>query len=252
MTNPVQPSFDADAKRIIKIILSIFETGTFEPDYGAVSVLADNHGITYGAHQATDGGESALDKIVARYIELLGAYGPDLVPFQDRLRADATTASSPGNIEAWVHDLMAILEKAGDEDPLMAQAQEEIFETHYWVPAAEQFRDMQLATPLAMLICYDSTIHSGKQGIGIIRRKFPENPPAKGGDEQAWVLAYLRARRAWLLSMPKTVDTVYRIDSMARLAGYEIIGEGMPRKVDGGNWALDAPVEVQRPRATIT
>ncbi len=231
--------FDNDNKRIIKIILSIFETGTFEPDYGSVTVLNDKHGITYGAHQSTDGGESSLDKICARYIELGGIYAADIAPFMDRLRADATTASTPDNIEGWVLDLMGILARAGDEDPLMAQAQEEVFETEYWQPALQQFLDMGLATPLAMLVCYDSTIHSGKKGIGRIRKMFPEGPPATGGDEEAWTVAYLRARRSWLMSIERLQVTVYRIDSMLELART-------------GNWNLDTPVAIQKPRATVS
>ena len=231
--------FDTDKKRIIKAILSVIETGTTWANYGSVTVLNDGAGITYGAHQSTDGGESSLDKIIAKYIELGGLFGPELEPFQARLANDETTSATPGNIPRWVQDLMAILEKAGDTDPLMAQAQEEIFETHYWIPAASQAREMGFVTPLAWLVCYDSTIQSGLKGIGIIRRMFPESPPANGGDEKAWVKAYLHKRRKWLLTLPQARDSVYRVDSILAL-------------VEEGAWDLKTPVHFKKPRATIS
>lgn len=231
--------FDFDKKRIIKAILSVFETGTTFADYGVVTVLADGAGITYGAHQSTDGGESSLDKIVIRYIELGGVYADDLAPFLNRLENDETTSADPNAIPAWVQSLMTILERAGDSDPLMAQAQEEVFESHYWEPAAKQADGMDLKTALAWLVCYDSTIHSGSRGIGIIRRRFVEGPPSSGGDERAWVKAYLDARRQWLLTIPHAASTVYRIDSMLAL-------------LEAGNWELNAPVKIQKPRATIS
>ncbi len=242
MTTPLP--FSDDKKRIIKTILGLFETGKTEADFGSVTVLDDGAGITYGAHQSTDGGESSLDKIVALYIAKGGRFRLELVPYLGRLAADATTTATPGAVPPWVADLMAILERAGDEDPIMAEAQEEVFESHYWEPAAAQAAEMGLETPLAWLVCYDSTIHSGQNGIARIRSRFPELPPSRGGDEVDWVLAYLGARRGYLLSIPHAAGTVYRIDSMLQIALAEFDGVG-------GNWDLDPPVRIQKPRARI-
>ncbi len=238
--------FPADKKRIIKTIVGLFETGRTTADYGAVTKLDDGAGLTYGAHQSTDGGESSLDKIARLYISKGGRLGPQLEPYLERLAADATTregniGATPEDVGGWVGELMAILERAGDEDPLMAEAQEEVFESHYWRPAAEQAEAMGLVTPLAWLVCYDSTIHSGSKGIGRIRAKFPEGPPANGGDEREWVIAYLDARLAWLAGHSRAAvrATTYRIDSLLRLAA-------------DGQWGLDAPVPIQKPRAEVS
>jgi len=236
-----------DQKRVIKAIVGLFETGSTAPDYGAVTILDDGAGVTYGAHQSTDGGESSLDKIVDLYIERGGLYAADLAPYVDRLHADATASASPGNIAEWVDDMMTTLARAGYGDPIMALAQEQVFESHYWEPSAEQAEAMGLVTPLAWLVCYDSTIHSGREGIGRIRRRFPERPPADGGDEREWVLAYLDARRAYLATHSRAAvrATVYRIESMQHVACAEYQGIG-------GNWDLETPVHIPRPRAEIT
>lgn len=258
--DPAAPAlpFPADRKRIIKTIVGVFETGpgaaSGRPDYGAVTVLDDGAGITFGAHQATDGGESSLDKIVARYIDKGGALAADLAPYVERLAANATAkaaeagaiGATPAEVRAagggWVGDLMEILEEAGDSDPIMALAQEEIFESHYWRPAAAQAAAMGLALPLSWLVCYDSTIHSGRDGISRIRAKFPEAPPSGGGDEHAWTVAYLQARRAWLAGHSRAAvrGTVYRIDSLLDLAAG-----------DAAAWDLAPPVAITKPRCTV-
>lgn len=232
MTTP----FDPDRKRIIKAVVSLVETGSVHSNYGAVTVLDDGAGITYGAHQSTDGGESSLDRIVQLYVDIKGVYAEDLRPYLARLRADATTSSTPGAIKPWVADLMAILALAGD-DPIMGAAQEAIFEDHYWKPAAEQATAMGLVLPLSWLVCYDSTIHSGRGGIARIRRRFKELPPSKGGDERAWTRAYIRERGAYLAEIGLGW-TSYRVDVLRALD-------------EAGNWGLVTPFEVARPRATI-
>lgn len=228
--------FDPDRKRIIKAVLSLVETGTVHANYGAVTVLDDGAGITYGAHQSTDGGESSLDKIVSLYVDINGEYAEDLRPYLVRLRADATTTSTPGAIEPWVAELMALLALAGN-DPIMGAAQEAIFEEHYWKPAAEQAEAMGLVDALPWLACYDSTIHSGRGGIARVRRRFAELPPSRGGCERAWTRAYLRERRAMLVEIGLEWTT-YRIDILDALE-------------EAGNWDLATPFEVARPRATI-
>jgi chitosanase len=68
-------------------------------------------------------------------------------------------------------------------------------------------------------VIYDTCIHSGPGGVANIRARFPEASPARGGDEKAWISAYIRARRAWLLSHPNPIvqKTVYRMDALEEL-----------------------------------
>lgn len=233
---------NADKKRIIQSILSVFETGKTEPDYGALVILDDGAGITYGKHQSTDRSGS-LDQIVLRYIDRGGLFASALTPYVSKLAGNETVGADPKNPSSWpswLKELTDLLRRAGS-DPVMQKAQDDIFDEVYWTSAAAQAKDMKLVLPLSWLICYDSTIHSGSNGIARIRKMFPESPPSGGGDERDWAVAYLQARRSWLASHEKAIlrDTVYRIDAILKMA-------------EDGNWNLDTPIVIAKPRATVT
>jgi chitosanase len=237
--DPTMSIISPDTKRVIQSILSVFETGKPEGAYDAVTVLSDGAGISYGKHQATDKSDT-LDAIVYRYLDLGGVYAKELRSYLDRLESDATASQDPSNLEPWVTSLMELLATAARKDAKMRVAQDQIFDELYWRPAADQALAMKLELPLSWLVCYDTTIHSGPGGITRIRKLFPERPPSAGGDEKAWVVAYLYARRGWLLEHPNPVvqATVYRIDAMLDL-------------VDAANWELATPIQISKPRAVV-
>jgi chitosanase len=230
-------------KPVIQSILSVFETGKPEGDYGAVAVLHDGAGISYGLHQVTDRAGQGLDEVVRRYIVADGArYADELAPYLPRLERDDTAAVDPDNLPAWVVDLMDLLSDAGRQDPVMQRVQDGVFDERYWQPAVDQCVEMQLELPLSWAVVYDSCIHSGPSGVGRIRRRFPEGPPSKGGDEQAWVVAYLAARYEWL--------STHQNAAVRRSAQRILQLQGL---VEAGNWQLDTPFTFGRPySATIT
>jgi len=227
-----------EKKKVIDQVLSVFETGSSEPSYSKVVFLDDGAGITYGKHQSTDGG-GALDQIVMKYIDYGGKYADELRQYLPLLADDETTKANPDDLPKSVKELMNLLQAAG-EDPLMQAAQDKVFDEHYWDPAISQAWDMGLTLPLSWLVCYDSTIHSGSNGIARIRKRFAALPPSRGGDEKRWTKAYLEARRAWLASHPNPVvqNTVYRIDSMLQL-------------IEDDNWMLDVPFILLKPKRMI-
>jgi len=69
----------------------------------------------------------------------------------------------------------------GRADPVMHAAQDAVFDSDYWVPSVESCREMGLTLPLSYAVMYDTYIHSGPKGIGVIRQGFEQAPPAKGG-----------------------------------------------------------------------
>jgi chitosanase len=131
---------------------------------------------------------------------------------------------------------MQTLRTAG-ADPLMQRAQDEVFDRDYFAPAVNLAQQIGLKTALGLLVVYDSCIHSGPGGVTMIRQKFAEKSPANGGDEKAWVLAYIRTRRNWLATHSMTVlhATVYRMDALKAIA-------------DAGNWDLATPLTVRGQR----
>lgn len=221
--------------RAIHGALSVFETGRAPSAraYATVSVLRDGAGISYGLHQSTDRANS-LDAIASRYLALKGLYAEELRPMLGHLASnDSTKLVAGGPYPAWAQLLMRTLSKAGG-DPIMQRAQDEIFDELYLKPALREADDAGLTTALGALVMYDTAIQSGEGRIKTHRKAFPEKSPRNGGDEHAWIEAYLRTRGAWLLasSNPLVRASVYRVDSLLSLA-------------KAGLWALPLPLKIR-------
>jgi hypothetical protein len=213
-------------------IVSVFETGVPQGDPTRASVLADGAGITYGLHQATDGSDS-LDAILLEYDALGGTYARELRVWWPWLAEDGTRLENPLLLSSRCEQLLADLRRAG-KDPVMRAAQEAVFARLYWEPAMAQCDALGLVEPLSRTAIYDLAIQSGLARLAQLRLAFPELPPYRGGDERAWTLSLLRARRAFLLRSTREVvrKSVYRVDALEQLARE-------------GRWTLDAPFMVR-------
>lgn len=225
-------------KSAIDKILSIFETGKLptKEAYSTCTILKDGAGISYGMHQATDKSGS-LDKILSEYIKNGGVYADKLKEFQVKLSNNETTLS--GSLQQlWVLDLIKTLKLAG-ADPIMQSAQDKIFNDLYWEPAVERANACKLNMPISFLTLYDTSIHSGPAGIEKIRSMFPQFPPSKGGDEKEWVLAYINARKNYLLSSSNQLvrNSSYRIDEIKNL-------------YDSKNFELKLPITIRGVKIT--
>ena len=226
MADPVSP----EQKRIINACLSINETGKLPSPqaYSTVTVLSDGAGISYGIHQSTDRSGS-LDAIVMRYIDLGGSMANQFKPFLADLSANFSIAVDPKNLPQHVKDLENLLATAG-KDPVMQKAQDQVFDENYWVPAVQRGVAMNLTSALAYLALYDTCIHSGPSRIDALRKSFPERAPSTGGDEHAWVVAFLNARYNWLKanSNPLVQKSADRVTAILKIA-------------QAGNWTLATP-----------
>jgi chitosanase len=224
-------TFTADQKRAIDSVLSIFETGRVPTaaSYATCTILADGAGISYGKHQCTDAAGS-LDLVVKKYIELGGAHAEAMKAFLPHLAANASTKEPPkGPWSATTTNLVNLLKTAG-ADPVMQRAQDEVFDSNYFLPAVNHANQIGLTKALSLLVVYDTCIHSGPGGVTMIRNMFAAKSPANGGSEEEWVKAYLNARRNWLATHQMAVlhGTVYRMDALLAL-------------VQAGNWTLALP-----------
>ncbi len=221
-------------KKVIDSVLTIFETGRLPSPsaYATCAILSDGAGISYGKHQSTDR-SGTLDKIVDLYIAKGGKQADELKQFVPKLALNETAKLDPKNIPSWAKYLMGVLKTAG-ADPVMQAAQDEVFDANYWVPAMGHVQRIGLQTGLGALVVYDTCIHSGSGGVAIIRARFPEAAPCNGGDEKAWVMAYIKARREWLAANknPIVQRTVYRMDAFSEIAR-------------SGNWELATPLTVR-------
>lgn len=104
-----------------------------------------------------------------------------------------------------------LLRDAGRNDPVMRQVQDDFFDKRYFQPAMSWADNNGFTLPLSALVIYDSFIHSGSI-LGFLRKRFPELPPAKGGNERAWISQYVDARQNWLATADNKLlhSTVYR------------------------------------------
>ena len=222
-------------RHAINCIISVFETGRV-PNPGAYStctILPDGAGISYGMHQSTDRAGS-LDNIVKRYIELGGAHAPALQAYLPYFASNKSATEPPKG--PWSAETRAVIDllKVAGADPVMHQAQEEVFDRDYFQPAVNHANQIGLTKALSLAVVYDTCIHSGPGGVTMIRNMFAAKSPANGGTEAEWVKAYLNARRNWLGTHKMTIlhGTVYRMDALLAL-------------ITAGNWDLTPPFKVR-------
>jgi chitosanase len=228
------PALSKEQKHVIDCVLAIFETGKVPTakSYSTCTVLSDGAGISYGKHQATDKAGS-LDAIVKAYIAKKGKHAAELTPYLPAIESSESAKADPKNLPANVKALVELLKKAG-EDPIMQACQDEVFDANYFSPALKHAEKAGVKTALAVLVIYDTCIHSGPGGVDKIRAKFAAKSPATGGTEKEWVVAYIQARREWLLanSNPIVQKCVYRQDALMDL-------------VKADNWDLKMPLTVR-------
>jgi hypothetical protein len=232
-----------EQKETVQAVIGVFETGKAGGgDPSTVALLRDHAGVTYGINQTTDV-SGGLDEIVLEYADRGGRYARDLLPYVDRLSRNES-ARTPAPL--WVDDLCDLLRRAGRDDPLMLAAQRAVFDRRYWAPCAGICEAAGLVLPLSWAAVYDSIIHSNPAVVSSIRSRFRELPPARGGVETDWTVAYIHGRRTWLERFVGRDEahtllvrsTIYRPKALLALA-------------NAGRWSLDPPVPVALPRGTV-
>ena len=84
-----------------------------------------------------------------------------------------------------------------------------------------------------MLVIYDSYIHSGSV-LTRLRNRFAERTPINGGDEKAWIKAYVEARHNWLENNGNLLirKTIYRTNCFKE-------------QLQAGNWDLQQDVVIR-------
>ena len=206
-------------------IVNIFETGSPEGHYGAVTVVAGDAGnLTYGRSQASLASGN-LYRLIALYCaEPHASDAAELKVYLPRLQARDVSLN---------HDvtLKAILRGAGD-DPVMHRVQDDFFRTVFLVPAMAAAARHGLTAALSQLAVYDNMMqgpwpHMLEQtlaAIGPVSVRYPEH---------AWVAEYIKLRQEFLSKGKAPLPlSVYRTEALTEL-------------VEAGNWDLDLPFKVR-------
>jgi len=208
-----------DQKRICEQVINVFETGSPQGIYSAIAVLKDGphkmRQVTYGRSQTTEYGN--LHELLEMYVASGGSYAGQLQPYIEKIGVTPLADDS---------QFKQLLRDAGKKDPVMRQTQDTFFDKRYFQPAMRWGDDNGFTLPLSALVIYDSFIHSGSI-LPFLRKRFPEMPPAKGGDEKRWISQYVDARHQWLA----TADNVVLHQTIYRTACFK-------NEIARGNWDL--------------
>lgn len=194
----------AEQKSICEQVINVFETGSTQGNYGMISIYKDGphkqRQVTYGRSQTTEYGN--LHELVEMYANAGGIYSEALRPYIEKI--EATPLADDALFKQLLRD-------AGRKDPVMRQTQDAFFDRRYFVPAMAWADNNGFSLPLSALVIYDSFIHSGSI-LSFLRKRFPESPPANGGDEHAWISQYVDTRQNWLANHENKIlrNTIYR------------------------------------------
>lgn len=223
------PTNAIDSKKI-KAIVNVFETGSPEGVYHAISIYKDGpvlngastYQITYGKSQTTEFGN--LKKLIDLYVSKSGIYRDFFSSYSNRIGKQPSLKS----------DVLfkSHLKKAAIEDVIMRNCQDEFFDTIYFRPACDWAKINGFKTSLAHLVIYDSFIHSG--GIlPFLRRRFPATTPSNNGTEIEWISQYVQARHDWLTNHSNSIlrKTTYRTKLFLDL-------------IKKSNWELEGSIKV--------
>ena len=230
---------EQQVRTLILRVLNVAETGHPDDEPQAVYIYADGKNgrkqVTLGVGFTEDGGN--LEKVLKRYIAKKGAFADELSTQLPQIGKGTLAANK---------EFHQLLKKAGERDPLMAEAQNEEFNKVYLEPAFNWFTKNAFTLPLSFLVISDSYLHSG--GIReALRSSFPESPPAKGGDERAWVRSYVEARHNWLSNHSNKLlrNTVYRTQSFRdQIAKDNWMLDRLPINMNGV--AVNLPAKLSR------
>lgn len=218
--------FSEKAKLTALAIVHIFETSKPFGDYGAVAVLNDGAGVSYGINQFTHKSGSLL-KVVNTYLGMGGQTGANALRAALPLlqQASATAIHSLANNNIFKD---ALRFAAGTDE--MRLAQNQIAENFYLTPAIEACEGSDFILPLSLAVIFDSINHGSFPRIRDAIRH-------SDADERGWITAYVRYRHAWLTSVPRLKVTAYRTAFFLEQIGKE-------------NWELHLPVNVHGHRLT--
>jgi len=204
-------------------------------EYNVEGNAEENRGYTAGIIGFTSRTHDMLE-LVEKY-EKLHANNP-LSPYLPVLRKVDGTSSREGLgkpfMEAW---------KAAAKDPIFCKAQDDERDRVYFNPAVDLAQKDGLQE-LGQFCYYDAAVMHGFDGCEKVRRNAMKTAktPAQGGDEKAYLTAYLAARKAEMKREQGHQDTS-RVDTLEKVfldAGNLHLNPPLKFKTYGDSYHIDA------------
>ncbi|MGW2476021.1 chitosanase [Streptomyces sp. NPDC001665] len=220
---------DPAKKDIAMQLVSSAENSTLDwkAQYGYIEDIGDGRGYTAGIIGFCSGTGDMLD-----LVELYTQRKPDnvLAGYLPALRevdgSDSHDGLDPGFQDAW---------ETAAQDPDFQQAQNDERDRVYFDPAVGRAKSDGLGT-LGQFAYYDAIVMHGDGGdstsFGSIRQRAlaQAKPPAQGGDEVAYLDAFLDAR-VWAMEQEEAHSDTSRVDTAQRVF------------LRNGNLNLDPPLD---------
>ena len=212
-------------------IVNIFETGGAFGDFGAVAVLDDGAGISYGVTQFTHKSGS-LNAVIERYFQLGGTAERQTIKSREALlkKKDRSAVSTLAGDEEFKKAL-----RAAAVTREMQVAQMQISFERYLKPALDICEAKGFVLPLSLAVAYDSFVHGSWEKISE-RVRLGEGG-TRGRGEKDWVATYVKVRDEWLAKTPRLKTTRYRTRFFLE-------------QIEHKNWNLELPVSVNGTKLT--
>jgi chitosanase len=228
---------NAEQKRRVEQLTSLFENGTTDLQYSYIKDLHDGRGYTAGrAGFCTACGD--LYSVVKLYTQKVS--NNPLAKYLDTLKklADGgsdSTSGLKGFVDTW---------KNAAKDTLFKQAQDQVVDDTYYNPAMRKAQDLGLKTALAKAFLYDTIIQHGDGDdpdsfFSMLDRfnKAEGGSPKTGVDEKKWLIDFIKYRKKVLQNASDADTKDVWADSAGRCDVFLNIAQG-------GNYDLDGPIKV--------
>ncbi|MFF5293784.1 chitosanase [Paractinoplanes globisporus] len=211
-------------------------TLSWRQEYGYIEDIGDGRGYTAGIVGFCSGTSDMLE-VVEEYTRrepgnVLAAYLPALRTVDG---SDSHAGLDPGFPAAW---------KAASRDPVFQKVQEDERDKMYFWPAVRLARTDGLRA-LGQFAYYDAAVMHGVSGLKSIRQHAltSAKSPAQGGDEPAYLDAFLDARVREMRTEEAHSDTT-RVDTAQRLflrrSNLDLAGP-LTWKVYGDQYRISGP-----------
>jgi chitosanase len=202
---------DSRKKEHALALISSAENSTlgWRGQFGYIEDIGDGRGYTGGIVGFTSGTADML-AVVDAYAKRKP--GNVLQKYLPALRAvngsDSHAGLDPGFVPAW---------RAAAKDPVFQKVQEAARDAYYFTPAMRLARDDGLRA-LGQFAYFDAAVMHGVSGLRVIRAAAVRTArtPAQGGDELAYLNAFLNARVAEMRTEAAHED-VSRVETAQRL-----------------------------------
>ncbi len=220
---PLNSGLSPEQRHRADALISVFENGTPDIQYGYAEDIRDGRGITAGRAGFTTATGDAL-AVVQRYVSLnpqspLAKYLPVLTKLAQQ--SSDQTSDLAGFTSAW---------KKAVQDPAFRAVQDQLTNELYFNPAMQKADRIGLKTALGRTILFDAIIQHGEgddpdslDALISATDQQMGGAPADGITEVAWLKTFLTVRRNKLLHPhnPETQEvwakSVDRVDVLVNL-----------------------------------